>query len=159
VESASGMDLPQKNSTKSPCLVEVQYLFDGRARLFNVPNIVEQRGTLLALEFSDIPFVPRRTFVVHSVPPGVSRGRHAHKRGEQLLIAIAGEIVVELRYEDVEHRISLTESTQALLIGPRVWARQTYTTPGAILMVHASEAYDEDSYLRDIRSRQGSLTA
>jgi dTDP-4-dehydrorhamnose 3,5-epimerase-like enzyme len=86
---------------------------------------------------------------VHGVPPGVSRGGHAHARGEQLLLAITGEIVVDLRYADIEHRISLTASTQALLIGPGVWARQTYSTPGAILMVHASETYDEDSYLNE----------
>jgi hypothetical protein len=142
-----GMDLRQKGSSKSPRLIEVQRLFDGRVKLFSLKNWVELRGTLLALEFSNIPFTPRRTFVVHGVPPGVSRGGHAHERGEQLLIAIAGEIVVDLRYEGMEHRISLTESTQALLIGPCIWARQTYSTPGAILMVHASEAYEEDSYL------------
>lgn len=139
--------MDQKSSTKSSYFIEVQRLFERRVRLFNLTNCVEQRGTLLALEFSDMPFVPRRTFIVHGVPPGVSRGGHAHERGEQLLIAIAGEIVVDLRYEGMEHRISLTESTQALLIGPCIWARQTYSTPGAILMVHASEAYEEDSYL------------
>jgi hypothetical protein len=116
-------------------------------RLFNLENYVERRGTLLALEFSNLPFAPRRVFVVHGVPTGESRRGHAHMRGQQLLIAIAGEVLVELRYEGLEHRISLTESTQALLIGPHVWSRQTYVAPGAVLMVHASEAYDEDSYL------------
>ena len=141
------MDLLQKSSSASPHLIEVHRVFDGGVRLFSLENYVEQRGTLLALEFSNMPFAPRRVFVVRDVPTGVSRGGHAHTRGQQLLIAIAGEILVELRYEGLEHRISLTESTQALLIGPRIWARQTFVTPGAVLMMHASEAYDEDSYL------------
>jgi len=144
---ARKLDLPPKKSTKSPYLIELQCLFDGRVKLFKLENCVEQRGTLLALEYSSMPFAPSRTFAVHSVPPGVSRGGHAHERGEQLLIAVWGEILVELRYDGSEHRISLTESTQALLIGPRVWSRQTYRTPGAILLVHASEPYDEESYL------------
>jgi UDP-2-acetamido-3-amino-2,3-dideoxy-glucuronate N-acetyltransferase len=141
------MDLLQKSSSAIPHLIEVQRVFDGVVRLFSLENYVEQRGTLLALEFSNLTFAPRRVFVVHGVPTGAARGGHAHMRGEQLLIAIAGEVLVELRHEGLQHRISLTESTQALLIGPRVWSRQTYATPNAVLMVHASEAYDEDSYL------------
>jgi len=147
VKARYDMNLLQKSSTKSPHLIEVQRLFDGRVKLFSLKNYVEQRGTLLALEFSSMPFAPCRIFVVHGVPPGVWRGGHPQSRGEKRMIAIAGEIVVDLRYADVEHRISLTESTQGLLIGPGVWARQTYSTPGAILMVHASETYDEESYL------------
>ena len=145
-------DLLRRSSTATPHLIEVQRIFDGRVRLFSLINYIEQRGTLLALEYSNMPFTPRRVFVVQGVPAGVSRGGHAHRRGEQLLIAIAGEVLVELRYEGLEHHISLTESTQALLIGPHVWARQTYATPGAILMVHASEAYDGDSYLDEDRN-------
>src|SRR4029078_9600824 len=109
------MDLLQKSSSASPHLIEVHRVFDGGVRVFSLENYVEQRGTLLALEVSNMTFGPRRVFVLHDVPTGVSRGGHAHTRGQQLLIAIAGEILVELRYEGLEHRLYLHEITQPFL--------------------------------------------
>ena len=121
--------------------------FDGRAKLLRAHDYIDDRGTLMPFDFLKFPFTPRRLFVVHNVPVGTTRGGHAHQRGEQLLIRLSGELHVDLKYELKEEHISLTESTQALLIGPRVWSQQTYVTTDTILLVIASHSYHENSYI------------
>lgn len=58
--------------------------------------VVEDRGFLLAGQvFDQVPFHVARFFVVGNVPSGEVRGRHAHRAGEQLLVALAGSLVVD----------------------------------------------------------------
>ena len=128
-------------------LSEIEALLGGQAKLFRLPEHVDPRGSLRPLEFGGQPFRPERLFVVRDVPTGTSRGGHAHATCRQLLIALAGEIMVELRHAQEEAKVLLSAGERALLIEPPVWSRQTYVGPGAILLVLASEPYDEDSYL------------
>jgi hypothetical protein len=130
-------------------LVETKRFFEGRARLYQVVTCADSRGILVPIEFSSIPFRPNRFFFVHGVPAGSSRGGHAHRSGQQLLIHISGEVLVELRFESEEHHVTLFEDGQALLIGPRVWSKQTYATAGAGLCVLASQSYRQDSYITE----------
>lgn len=130
-------------------LVEIKRFFEGRARLFQFTTRRDSRGVLVPIEFSSIPFRPNRIFFVHDVPVGISRGGHAHRSGEQLLIGMAGKILVDLRVDGEEHRVALFGTEHALLIGPSVWSRQTYATAGAVLCVLASQSYREDSYIAE----------
>ncbi len=132
-------------------IVEIERYFAGRARLFRVTNHIDERGTLVPLEFANMPFVPQRAFFVRDVRAGQSRGGHAHSRGQQLLIRVSGEVIVDIAYQDAQQRIFLTDSTQALLIGPDVWASQTYSNPDATLLAFASEPYSESTYIRESR--------
>jgi dTDP-4-dehydrorhamnose 3,5-epimerase-like enzyme len=102
---------------------------------------------LRPLEFAELPFIPKRLFVVQDVPPGTSRGGHAHVSCRQLLVVLAGEVMVELRRGQKQANFLLSANGRAMLIEPEVWSRQTYVGEDAILLVLASEAYDKDSYL------------
>lgn len=87
--------------------------WDGRVRLLEMARCADQRGSLVEYDFSELPFDPRRGFVVHGVPEAVARGGHAHKRGQQLLICLAGTITVELRYNDEVRSVVLSTPSQA----------------------------------------------
>src|SRR3546814_3738939 len=91
------------------------------------------------------PVTPRRAFTVHGVPAGTSRGGHAHARGQQLLVCLSGEVIVELRFRGEIEQVRLARPNNALLVDAGVWARQTYLDD-AVLLVLASEPYDADSY-------------
>jgi UDP-2-acetamido-3-amino-2,3-dideoxy-glucuronate N-acetyltransferase len=130
----------------SSITAELAACFGGRAKILQLRDCPDERGTLLPFEFAQLPFAPRRIFVVHSVPAGLSRGGHAHKNCEQLLVALAGEIVVELRYEGQMQQVPLTVG-RALLVGSHVWSKQTYLSADAILLVLASEPYESGSYI------------
>ena len=126
---------------------EIESLLGGQAKLVSLVGLSEQRGALIPFHFDQLPFVPRRAFVVKDVPAGTARGRHAHKSARQLLICPSGRVEVLLRSDGKEHTVALTPDSFGLLIEPRVWAQQTYLEAGTILLAFASGHYDPDSYL------------
>jgi hypothetical protein len=54
--------------------------------LTNLKTIKDDDGTLVPIEFSDLPFEPKRIFYVCDVPKGEERGNHAHFETRQLLM-------------------------------------------------------------------------
>ena len=109
------------------------------------PN-VDERGRLVELDFSSVPFSVRRAFAVTDVPPGTTRGGHRHRGVEQLLACVAGEVVVELRRGAARHEVTLTPDHGALYLAAGVWSSQRYVEPGTALVVLASEPFDPASY-------------
>ena len=117
-------------------------LLGGRAAWIELAAHRDPRGELLALDEGRLPFVPRRIFFVRDVPPGSVRGGHGHRRARQLLVCLAGRIRCELRHGGERGQVLLEPSAHALLVEPGVWTEQTYETPGAMLLVLASEPRD-----------------
>ena len=129
---------------------EVRSYWGGLARLLEMKDVTDPRGSLVETDVDELPFEPRRSFVIHDVPAGGVRGGHAHARGQQLLTCLAGVVSVEMRHAGGVHRVELSARTQALLLTAGVWAQQRYSGPGAVLLVLASERYDAGSYLPEV---------
>ena len=125
----------------------VETFFDGGAVLVHLPSHADQRGQLIPLELSQF-FAPVRTFLVHGVPEGAERGRHAHRTTRQLMICLVGCVAVELRLAGETVQVLLDRPTKALLVEPGVWSSQTYRN-GAQLFVLASEPFDPDDYVNE----------
>jgi hypothetical protein len=123
-------------------------LLAGRAALLSVTSHTDPRGKLASLDFSGLGFAAVRAFTV-TAPDGAIRGGHAHRRGRQILMRVAGTIEVELRVEAAVQHVTLIEDAPALLIEPGVWARQTYRGADAALVVLSDTPYDPDDYLND----------
>ena len=81
---------------------------------------------------------------------GVTRGGHAHKSREQLLIPLLREIEVELHFKDQVKTIVLDDTVVGLFLPKLVWATQYLDKKESILLVLASEPYSEDDYVRSI---------
>lgn len=120
----------------------------GGARLLPLTRARDLRGSLSALEFGGLPWIPRRFFAVYGVPTAETRGEHAHHRCEQLLIAVNGQLSVQL--DDGNHRatVPLTSPDVGLLMPRRVWGRQSNFSVDAVLVVLASRPYEPDDYIR-----------
>jgi hypothetical protein len=127
--------------------VAVRSYWDGSARLLELGEHADPRGRLVEFDFARLPFQPRRSFVVHGADAGMVRGGHAHARGQQLLVCLAGTVLVDLRRGDEAQQIELSSPTLALLLNPGIWAQQRYGGPDAILLVLASHPYDPGSYI------------
>ena len=57
----------------------------------------DERGMLVALEeYNDIPFEIKRVYYMYDTKEGVTRGYHAHKSLEQILICIHGSCKIRL---------------------------------------------------------------
>lgn len=113
-----------------------------RVAMVPVRRCSDERGSLLPLEWGSLPFLPCRIFTVSGVPAGTTRGRHGHRTCEQLLVAVAGEIEVQLAYRSERRTMVLTPDSPALLVRAGIWFSQTYLSEGAVLLVLASERYD-----------------
>jgi UDP-2-acetamido-3-amino-2,3-dideoxy-glucuronate N-acetyltransferase len=115
-----------------------------------LPLIQDMRGNLTAGEVpADVPFMPKRYFLVHDVPSGETRGSHAHRECAQFLVCITGACAVVV--DDGEHRleVALDRPNRGLYVPPMVWATQYKYTRDAVLLVLASHPYDPADYIRD----------
>lgn len=119
-------------------------------RLVRLSETHQPRGRLAAVELGDdLPFTPRRAFMVYDVPRSSQRGCHAHLELEELLIAVGGQVTIELDDGNERALVVLDQPTLALHIRPRIWAVQRDFHAGTTLIVLASHAYDPDDYVND----------
>lgn len=126
--------------------------FDGRVSVLRLVRHRDERGMLLPLEFDSLPFPVRRLFTVVDVPSGTLRGGHGHRRGWQLMICVGGAIQLRLRHNRQEVSLTLSDDGPGLIVGPGVWAEQTYLVGNSVLLVACSEAFDSESYFTEANS-------
>ena len=108
------------------------------------------RGTLSAGEFPrQIPFVPKRYFIVFDVPGQDVRGEHAHRHCHQFMICARGSVTVVVDDGKTSEEIPLNSPNLGLYVPPKIWAVQYKYSPDALLLVFASDLYDPDDYIRD----------
>ena len=106
-------------------------------------------GYISVAENNNLPFTVQRIFWTYHTPESIVRGRHAHHQTEQILIAVAGRIVVNTESADGELlTFILDKPYQAVYIPPCVWHTMQYSHT-AIQVVLASSSYDEKDYIRD----------
>jgi UDP-2-acetamido-3-amino-2,3-dideoxy-glucuronate N-acetyltransferase len=109
----------------------------------------DDRGSLTAAEVADLPFFPRRIFIVHDVPNESVRGAHAHRECSQFLICVAGSVSCVVDDGSAQEEIHLTTSDVGVHIPPMIWGTQWRYTRDAVLLVLASHPYDATDYIRE----------
>lgn len=110
----------------------------------------DDRGMLVALEeFNDIPFEIKRVYYMYDTKEGVRRGYHAHKSLEQILICIHGSCKILLDNGKEKKIVSLERPYEGLYVANNMWREMFDFSPDAVLLVLASEAYDESDYIRN----------
>lgn len=110
----------------------------------------DDRGQLIALEeFNDIPFAVKRVYYMYDIGEGVRRGFHAHKQLEQILICIHGSCKILLDNGTEKKIIPLEKPYEGLYVSNNIWREMFDFSPDAVLLVLASELYDESDYIRD----------
>jgi acetyltransferase-like isoleucine patch superfamily enzyme/dTDP-4-dehydrorhamnose 3,5-epimerase-like enzyme len=122
------------------------------ATVHRFPEHMDIRGSLTVGHFEapgEVPFVPRRWFLVYDVPGREARGEHAHRVCEQFLVCVSGQVRVVLDDGTQRREVALTERSEGLYVPPMVWATQYGYEPDSTLLVFASHAYDADDYVRD----------
>ena len=80
---------------------------------------------------------------------GSRRGFHAHRKLQQVLIAIHGSCKILLDDGSQKQIVELTKPNEGLLVGNAMWREMYDFSDGAVLMVLASEFYDEADYIRN----------
>lgn len=79
----------------------------------------------------------------------VRRGFHAHKTLQQILICTSGSCKIHLDDGTETAEITLDKPYEGLFIGSNLWREMYDFSPDAVLMVLASQMYDEGDYIRN----------
>lgn len=119
-------------------------------KLIDLPSHGDDRGSLVSLEgCKTIPFDIKRVYYIFGTEQGISRGFHAHKQLQQVVVCVAGKCRMIL--DDGENRVSiwLDSPTKGLVIGDLVWREMHDFSSDCVLLVLASEYFDEGDYIRD----------
>lgn len=97
----------------------------------------------------NLPFDVVRTFWTYFTPEDIIRGRHAHHKTEQILVAVAGRINVTIELANGSINIFKLETPNiGLYLPPNVWHTMQYSH-SAVQLVFASQLYDENDYIRN----------
>ena len=123
---------------------------DPRVRLIDFPIVHDPRGNLSFIEGErQIPFPIQRVYYLYDVPGGAVRGGHAHRKLQQVLIALSGSFDVVLDDGTERKKFFLNRSWHGLLIPNMVWRELENFSSGAVCLVLASEYFEESEYIRD----------
>jgi dTDP-4-dehydrorhamnose 3,5-epimerase-like enzyme len=118
-------------------------------KLIELPRMYDRRGSLTYIYNSEhIPFDIARTYYLYDVPGGESRGGHAHRELQQLIVAVMGAFDVILDDGEEKKTVRLERAYYGLYIPRQIWRELINFSSGANCLVLASMPYDEDEYIR-----------
>ena len=112
-------------------------------------EIKDERGSLISLEGNkNIPFSINRVYYIYNTKD-LPRGFHAHKHLKQILVCVSGSCKVSLDNGVEKYEYTLNNPSAGLLIENLMWREMYDFSSDCVLMVLASENYDESDYIRD----------
>ncbi len=115
------------------------------AYLIDLKTFTDKRGNLTVIE-KTIPFDIRRIFYIYGVDSSV-RGGHRHKKTIQAAICIQGSCHINNNDGNASSEFVLDKPNKCLILEPKDWHTMDNFTPNAILMVLASEYFDQNDYI------------
>lgn len=108
------------------------------------------RGNLISLEENkNIPFDIKRVYYITDMKSESPRGFHAHKKLMQVAICVSGSCKMILDNGTVREETILQSPSEGLLIKNMIWREMHDFSKDCVLMVIASQYYDESDYIRD----------
>ena len=111
--------------------------------------IGDERGSLISLEGNkNIPFDIKRIYYIFNTKKGVERGFHAHINLKQIAIAVKGSCTFVLDDGQKRKEVNLSNPNQGLFIEGLIWREMKDFSEDCVLIVLASEHYNEKDYIR-----------
>ena len=115
-------------------------------------SLGDERGSLVAVEIGldkAVPFDIKRVYYIYHTAEGVSRGFHAHKKLKQVAICVSGSCRMVLDNGKTRESVEMNCATKGLLIESMTWREMHDFSDNCVLLVLASEHYEESDYIRN----------
>ena len=127
--------------------------FDSPAfRWLELPRIVDARDGVISVAEArkQVPFDIRRVYFIHGLRYRQAlRGQHAHRRLEQALFCINGSACIDLDDGCNRFSVQLDRPEIGIYLGRGLWHVMRNFQRNCILLVLASDLFDEADYIRD----------
>jgi len=118
--------------------------------LVDLPKIDDPRGNLTFIEEElHLPFSIRRVYWIYDVPGGQTRGGHAFREQQEMIVALSGSFDVVIDDGDESRRFHLNRSYFGLYVPNGLWRFLDNFSTNSVAMVLSSTYYDENDYIRD----------
>jgi len=119
-------------------------------KVVDFKTLGDKRGSLIAIEEGyNAPFDIKRVYYIFDTKEGVERGFHAHINLEQMCIAVKGSCTFVVDDGEKKEEIILSNPNQGLYIQNLIWREMKNFSEDCVIVVLASEHYDESDYIRD----------
>ncbi|MEZ8302222.1 FdtA/QdtA family cupin domain-containing protein [Vibrio splendidus] len=123
------------------------------------PKIGDDRGNLVALEGNkNIPFSIKRVYYLFDLQSDIPRGFHAHKELIQVAVCVNGRCDILMDDGKSKEIVTLDSPDKGLLIGAMQWHEMQNFSDDCVLLVLASDVYDEADYIRSYEQFQNEVT-
>lgn len=119
-------------------------------KIIELAKISDPRGNLSVIEeLKDIPFKIERTYWIYDVPGGETRGGHAFKQAEELIVALSGSFDIILDDGNTKRLFSLNRSYYGLYVPKGYWREMANFSTNSVALIMSSTKYDATDYIRD----------
>ncbi len=119
-------------------------------RIIELPKFLDARGNLsFAENYKQIPFEIKRTYWLYDVPGGITRGGHAEKANEEVVIALSGAFDITVDDGECSKTFTLNRSYYGLYIPKGLWREIKEFSTNSLALEFGSIAYDVNDYIRD----------
>jgi dTDP-4-dehydrorhamnose 3,5-epimerase-like enzyme len=115
------------------------------AYLIDLKTHTDSRGNLTVIE-NILPFSIERVFYIYGVDKS-ERGGHRHNKTIQAAVCIQGECKIFNNDGKIENIFHLNQPSKCVLLEPADWHKMYDFSDDAILMVLASEKFDQSDYI------------
>lgn len=122
-----------------------------KVQMLEFPQHGDERGQLVVVEgMQDIPFEIKRMFYIYGSDSDVVRGQHANRKTEFVLINVSGKSKVKVKDGEGNEAIyCLNRPHTGIYLPTMVWKDMYDFSEDSVLLVLASEHYDNSEYIRN----------
>jgi dTDP-4-dehydrorhamnose 3,5-epimerase-like enzyme len=119
-------------------------------KFLDIKTLGDERGHLIALENDkSVPFAIKRVYYLTDTQPGVPRGFHAHKELTQVAVCVSGRCLMKMDDGHTQEEVWLDAPDKAIVIEKMIWHEMHDFSSDCVLLVLASDFYDEQDYIRN----------
>lgn len=120
--------------------------------VIELKRVIDERDGVLCIAEAErqIPFPIRRVYYITHLESDASiRGKHAHRTLSQVIFCISGSFTLTLDDGETQQDVRLWRENVGILLGPGLWHTMHEFSAGCVLLVLASDYFDESDYIRD----------
>lgn len=119
-------------------------------KMIDLPKLGDSRGQLVVLEENkEVPFNIKRVYYMYGAQSDIARGFHAHKELDQVAVCVAGKCKILLDDGINKDIVLLTDPARGVSISSMIWHEMHDFSENCVLLVLASDLYDEADYIRN----------